>query len=860
MYDALLWLLVVEILGVIALPLTFNLFRRLPDRGLIFSKLLAILLSSYLLWLLGLTHLIPNSRYTIIAILVGLALVSFLVVRRRIPEIVSFIRRERAPLLTGELVFLGFYFLWLSVVSSAPAINHTEKPMDFAFLNSILRSTYFPPEDPWLAGHSISYYYFGHFMMAFLTKLTAIPSSISYNLSIALIPALVAAGAFSLVYNLVRLSGGAKRAAILFALAAPLFLVIIGNLEGVLEFGHARGWGSEGFWQWVSIKGIEGAQQGGSSIFPTDYLWWWRGTRVIDTVVDGVSLDYTITEFPFFSFLLGDLHAHVSSLPFLVLNLALGLNLFVSSDRLGLGWLRRNPWEVFAITLSLGSLAFINIWDFPVFALLLVGLVLVKSYGDWGGRFLSSLLHSLAVVGPVLVGAVVLYIPFYLTLDSQASGVMPVGDASTRPFFFFLVWGLFLLISGSFLVKQLWNVPGVGGLNPSLVATVLVLALLPFLLWAGVQLLALWTGWEAVISRLDGRGIGGEGVVGARFGKVLPGLAMAAIALYSMLLMVKNGGERATAFSMLPLAIAFYLLVGAELFYLVDFFNNRMNTVFKVYYQAWLFLAIVSAYGLYYLWSRPFDLPSIPSLVRRGQRGGGFPSLVRKGQRGGGFPSLVRKGQEESGGDGPQVLQAIRRLPVGIMRSWLRYGWVGLLAVLLAASLYYPVGAALDRTDNFGEGNTFDGLAFLKTTRPGEYEAIKWLRDQAAWGRIVEAVGDDYSEYGRISASTGLPTVLGWKGHEHQWRGSTKPFQGREDLVAQIYRGRDPERVERLLETHDIRYVYLGARERAKYGASQFHEFSAFLEPAFQAEGVVIYQRLSHREGGIPEGDDGRAG
>ena len=834
MYDALLWLLVVEILGVIALPLTFNLFRRLPDRGLIFSKLLAILLSSYLLWLLGLTHLIPNSRYTIIAILVGLALVSFLVVRRRIPEIASFIRRERAPLLTGELVFLGFYLLWLSVVSSAPAINHTEKPMDFAFLNSILRSTYFPPEDPWLAGHSISYYYFGHFIMAFLTKLTAIPSSISYNLSIALIPALVAAGAFSLVYNLVRLSGGARRAAILFALVAPMFLVIVGNLEGVLEFVHARGWGSEGFWQWASIKGIEGAQQGGSSIFPTDYLWWWRGTRVIDTVVDGVSLDYTITEFPFFSFLLGDLHAHVSSLPFLVLNLALGLNLFVSSDKLGLGWLRRNPWEVFAITLSLGSLAFINIWDFPVFTLLLVGLVLVKSYGDWGGRFWSSLLPSLAVVGPVLVGAVVLYIPFYLTLGSQASGVMPMGDESTRPFFFFLIWGLFLLISGSFLVKQLLNVPGVGGLHPGSVATVLVLALLPFLLWAGVQLLALWTGWEAVISRLDGRGIGGEGVVVARFGKVLPGLAIAAIALYSMLLMVKNGGERATAFSMLPLAIAFYFLVGAELFYLVDLFNNRMNTVFKVYYQAWLFLAIGSAYGLYYLSSRPFNLPSIPS--------------------------LVRKGQEGSGGDGPQALGAIRRLPVGIMRSWFRYGWVGLLAVLLAASLYYPVGAALDRTDNFGEGNTFDGLAFLNPTRSGEYEAIKWLRDQAAWGRIVEAVGDDYSEYGRISASTGLPTVLGWKGHEHQWRGSTKPFQGREELVAQIYRGRDPEQVERLLETYDIRYVYVGARERAKYGASQFHEFSAFLEPVFQAEGVVIYQRLSYREGGIPEGDDGRAG
>ena len=831
MYDALLWLLVVEVLGLIALPLTFSLFRRLPDRGLIFAKLLAILLSSYLLWLLGLTHLVSNSRYTIIGILVVLALVSFLVVRRRLPEIASFIRRERVPLLTAELVFLGFYFLWLSVVSSAPAINHTEKPMDFAFLNSILRSTHFPPEDPWLAGHSISYYYFGHFMMAFLTKLTAIPSSVSYNLSIALIPALVAAGAFSLVYNLVRLSGGATRVAILFALAAPAFLVVIGNLEGVLEFVHARGWGSEGFWEWVSIKGIEGAQEGGSSIFPRDYLWWWRGTRVIDTVVDGVSLDYTITEFPFFSFLLGDLHAHVSSLPFLLLNLVLGLNLFVSSDRLGLGWLRRNPWEAFVLTLSLGSLAFINIWDFPVFALLLVGLVLVKSYGDWNGRFLSSLLPSITVLAPVLVGAVVLYIPFYLTLGSQASGVLPVGEQSTRPFFFFLIWGLFLVVSGSFLLKQLWNVPGLGGLNPGPLATVLVIALLPFLLWTGVQLLALWTGWEAVISRLDGDSIGGEGAVWARFGKILPGLAIVVVALYSMLLLVKKGGERATAFSLLPLALAFYLLVGAELFHLVDLFGNRMNTVFKIYYQSWLFLAIVSAYGLYYLWRKPVNLPSIPSLVRRGQGGGG---------------------RREA-----KLLQALIRLPVGVLYGGMRYVWVILALMLFAASLYYPVGAVLDRR---GGGSTLDGLAFLNTTKSGEYEAIKWLRDEAAWGRIVEAVGDDYSEYGRISASTGLPTLLGWKGHEHQWRGSTRPFQGREELVAQIYRGRDSEQVESLLETHDIRYVYVGARERAKYGASQFHEFSSFLEPAFRGDGVVIYQRLLRSESGILEGDDGDPG
>ena len=815
MQHALIWLLSIEILGLIALPLAFSLFRRLPDRGLILSKILALLLLSYVLWILGLTQIIPNSFYTIVVILAVMALISALIVRGRWREILSFLHRERVPLLTSQLVFLGLYALWLSIVSSVPAINHTEKPMDFAFLNSILRSTHFPPEDPWLAGHSISYYYFGHFMMASISKLTAIPSNISYNLSISLIPALVGAGAFSLMYNLIRLSGARARSAILFALAAPVFIAIIGNLEGVLELVHARGWGSDGFWQWVSIKGLDSAQSGDPSVFPRDYLWWWRSTRVIDTVVDGISLDYTITEFPFFSFLLGDLHPHVSALPFIGLVLALSLNLFVSNEKMGLSWIRRYPWEVLALALCLGSLAFINIWDFPVFASLFVALVLVKGYGDWGGGIKQALLPSLYLLVPVLAVAVLLYIPFYSDLSSQASGVLPVGDVSTRPLFFFLIWGLFLVLSGTFLFRQLWATPGVTGRNPGTISAVLVITLIPFLLWAGIELLALWTGWNSLVDRLHGSTVGSVNTVGTRFGMLLPGMIIVGVSLYMALLRSKHGDERATTFVLLSLALAFYLLMGAELFRLVDLFGNRMNTVFKVYYQSWLLLAIVSAYGLYYVCSRP-------------------------------MPSLT----------GPsEVAITWLRAPAAILGKILHYGWIGMVMVLFLASMYYPVGAALDRAEST-DGNTLDGLAFLQRGSKGEYEAIRWLRDDAPWGRIVEAVGDDYSEYGRISASTGLPTVLGWKFHEQQWRGSTRPFQGREEQVEQIYSSADPEQVLALLDTYDIRYVYVGARERGKYGGGHLDKFSSFLQPVFQEEDVVIYERLHDEKGDLLEGND----
>jgi YYY domain-containing protein len=336
-------------------------------------------------------------------------------------------------------VFLGFFFLWLFIVSEAPAINHTEKPMDFGFMNSVLRSRYFPPEDPWLAGHSISYYYFGHFMMAFLAKLTGVASSVGYNLALVSLPALVGIGSFGLVYNLVRLSGGrsgyqTRPYAIGFALMAPVLVMVIGNLEGVLEFVRLQGWASDGFWRWVGIKGLEGGVSTGSGGFPDQPWWWWRATRVIDTLVDGRSLDYTITEFPFFSFLLGDLHPHVMSLPFLLLNLSLGLNLFLLPDSPGLGWLRRHGWELGACALFLGALAFINLVDFPVFAAILGLILLVRSYSAEKGDLPRAAGNVALVLGPVVVAAVVMFLPFYLTFNSQASGIGRLGEGKHQAF------------------------------------------------------------------------------------------------------------------------------------------------------------------------------------------------------------------------------------------------------------------------------------------------------------------------------------------------------------------------------------------------------------------------------------------
>ena len=797
MVDAFVWLLAVELLGVVALPLAFALFHRLPDRGYTLTKPLALGLFSYILWILGLTHFIPNTRLTIFAILALGAVASGWVWRRQWHDIWAFLRAERRMLLVAEGVFLGFFLLWLAIVSEVPAINHTEKLMDFGFMNAILQSQYFPPEDPWLAGHSISYYYFGHFMMAFLTKLTAVPPGVGYNLAVASIPALVGIGSFGLLYNLVRRSGAGRASAIGFGLVAPALVIVIGNLEGMLEFVHLRSWGGDGFWEWVGIKGLVGGEAAGSGAFPDQHLWWWRASRVIDTLVGGRSLDFTITEFPFFSFILGDLHAHVMSLPFLLLNLSLGLNLYLSPEPLGLGWLRRRWWELAAIALSLGALAFINIWDFPVFLAILGIIVLVKNYGDERGVLSRAADKAALVLVPVVVAAVVLFLPFYLTLDSQASGISRLGDESTRPFLFFLVMGLFTILGLSFLLRQIPGLARPSRADAHAVLALTVVTLTPVLLWAAIGLL---------ISPFD------DGIISAIFQMssrslwILPGLAIVGLAGFSVAQRVRLGREPVAGFPLLLLAVAFYLLVGVELFYVVDVFGNRMNTVFKVYYQSWLLLAIVGAYGLYYWQSHR-------------------PASISTGLR-------------------------YRR--IGLWAG--HYAWAGAVAMLLVASLYYSVGTALDRTGVLNqnhtlEDNTLDGLAFLQRSEPGEYAAIEWLRDQAPRGRIVEAVGDDYSDYGRVSASTGLPTVLGWKGHELQWRGTSAPYAGREEDVAQIYQSDEAEVARRLLERYDVRYVYVGDRERASYGSGQLSKFDGFMRIVFDQDGVVVYERMPLRLG-----------
>ena len=316
MIDAFWVYLTVQAIGLAAFPLAYILLNRLTDRGYFVSKALGILLLGYASWILSVLHVLPSVRLSIIGLLLVIGGFSGWYVWGRRREFKDFLISERKAILAGEALFLLFYVGWAIYRAYDPAIDHTEQPMDFAFFNASIQTSTGAPEDPWLRGHTVSYYYFGYWMMGVVSQLAGIASSVAYNLSLALIPALAAIAMFGLVYNLIRAEAARWTYAIAGGFAAVFLLIISTNLEGVLEFMRINSVGDQGFYDWVRIDGLDGPLAAPAETWaPQDNWWWFRATRVINTFDGSFGIDYTIQEFPFFSFMLGDLHPHVMSIP-----------------------------------------------------------------------------------------------------------------------------------------------------------------------------------------------------------------------------------------------------------------------------------------------------------------------------------------------------------------------------------------------------------------------------------------------------------------------------------------------------------------------------------------------------------------
>src|SRR3990172_2577767 len=251
------WWVASTVAGAAAFPIAWRVFDRLPDRGFGLSRTLGVLLGGYLLWLCASLGILRNNPGGAVAAMLMVGAGAILAGRGRWREMAGWLRANAGTVLAMETLFLVAFVAWAIVRAFNPEIVATEKPMELAFLNAILRSPQFPPQDPWLAGNAISYYYLGYVLLAWMTWLTGVSAGVAFNLGNALWFGLVAVGAYSAVFNLLGLRHGKRRR--LAALLGPLMVLIVGNLSGAFEVMHAQHWfwetqpdGSQSsdFWTW----------------------------------------------------------------------------------------------------------------------------------------------------------------------------------------------------------------------------------------------------------------------------------------------------------------------------------------------------------------------------------------------------------------------------------------------------------------------------------------------------------------------------------------------------------------------------------------------------------------------------------
>ena len=830
------WYILVTLLGWLTFPLAYRLFPALADRGYTLSRAFGLLLWGYVFWLFASLGLAQNN---IGGLLLGLVVLGGLsgwaIVKRQseivnrlspIPfghDVINWISENRRLVITTEILFLLAFGFMAFVRACNPEILGTEKPMELMFINGIMNSPVFPPRDLWLSGYSISYYYFGYVMTSMLALFTGTPATAAFNLMIALIFGLSAVGAYGILYNLLSNHQSKidnrqsqivnRKSKIAPSLLAPLFLLLMSNAEGFLEVLHMRGlfWkDGSNFWTWLDIPELRDAPSQTAAWIPERFWWWWRASRVIqDYDLQNSSTGDVISEFPAFSFILGDLHPHVLAMPFVLLAVAVALNLFLGGwkgkNDLYFGQLQVSKTGFFIISLMLGGLAFLNTWD-----ILIAGALIVFSYvlarvreAGWGWERLEDI-FLLGI--PMVLTAYVMYLPFFIGFDSQAGGFLPSFMYPTRGAQLWVMWGTLFVPLVAYLIYLRGNKTPAHWRAGIFASLGIVLALFVIMFAVGFLVLRLRPDLVQPLIQAQagdaGRFIADSMIRRlAHIGSLLTLLALLIPTLSFLFAdeaspssgspfiintadQVQEGPSlfrqgSGQSFALLLIFIGTLLILGPEFVYLRDNFNYRINTIFKFYYQAWVLLSIASAYGTIIL----------------------FQSLRRRMNR---------------------IFSV-------------------LFTFVLVVGLTYPTLGVFTRTNGFQPpfGYSLDDFDRVQRENPEEAGVILWLLS-APDGVIAEAVGGAYSAYARISIYTGLPTVLGWGNHEGQWR--EYALQGsRQQDIETLYTTPDWFIAQEIINRYDIRYIYIGGLERTTYPVNE-DKFKQFLKPVFQQGNVTIYE------------------
>lgn len=672
------WWLMVLILGLGYYPLGAVLFSALRDRGYIFSKVLGIGLAGFLTWVLVVCGAAKFTSGAVIAVTaVSMALCWILYIKKAEKKTL-----DLDLVLGEELIFLAFFLLWTYFAGFRPEAKGTEKFMDYGFMAALTRSDTLPARDLWYSAGNMNYYYGGQYYAVFLTKLSFTRIQETYNLMRTLVAAFAFVLPFNLVFHMIREIPRKVKAvpgwiAALGGLLAGAAVSLAGNMHYVLYglFGDV-----------FKLSGYE------------DY-WFPNSTRYIGH--NPLTDDQCIHEFPSYSFVLGDLHAHVVNVMFVLLTVGI-LYAWMKSIRE-----REEEGQVFSVKKLLlepaviacgvltGIFHWTNYWDFVIYTTAALICIFFTAMYRYRGQAKAVAAATVLQTAEVFVLGTLAALPFTSSFETMVSGIA-LSKYHTVLYQFLILWGL-----------------------PFALVLILLLAVL-------IKYLRAY------------RGPG-------RFREFFRRVSLSDT--FALILGICGIG----------------LVLIPELIYVRDIYENgyaRSNTMFKLTYQAFILFGMAMAYAIVRL-------------------------LLWKGRK------LART-----------------------------LGAAGLALVLLTCGYFgYSVKCWFGNVLDVSGYRCLDATAYLENVYPEDAAAIRWLNENVEGNPVVlEANGDSYSDYCRVSAMTGLPTVLGWYVHEWLWRGDTADLNEKSAEIQTIYTSGDREAVEELLEKYEVEYIFVGSCEREKYG------------------------------------------
>lgn len=730
------WWLLAGILGFCAMPLSGRLFSRFDDKGWIFSKALAVGLTGFLTWFLVSVKIIPFTTASCIGVVVVCAVFSFLLFSRQLKKGIDCLPAGHENLVFWEeVLFFAAFLLWTYLAGFRPQAYGTEKFMDYGFMEAMMRSTVLPARDLWYSEGHINYYYGGQYFAVFLTKLSATKVEVTYNL----MRAFVAGFAFAMPFSLVRQmtkdrlgskmvkcrksnsqksssqkgntpkSGSYKYIPAVSGLTAGIAVSIAGNMHYVVY--------AQILPLIQKLRGIEG-----------EGYWFPDATRYIGYNPDVP--DKTIHEFPCYSFVLGDLHAHVVNIMFVLLltGMLYAWMKIYREKKKNEEVSGRKFWaeqllmpHILLAGLFLGMFKWTNFWDFVIYFVVTGGVVLFTNIIRFEGRYKDYLLVTAAQAVEVIFLSYVAILPFTLQFETMVDGVA-LAKYHSLPHQMLILWGLPVILTVTFLVSLI-----------------------------------------------------SEKTKGKKKKN-----------LYQLMRSIHNSD----LFALIMGLCGIGLVLIPELVYVRDIYeqgNARANTMFKLTYQAYMLLGMTMAFVIYRIF-----------FVSR--------QKIAKALAGIGLFLLVWT----VGYFGESVT------------SWYGQVW---------------------------QSAQYEGLnatAFLEQDFPEDASAIRWLKKNIKGSPVVlEANGDSYTGFERVSAMTGLPTVLGWYVHEWLWRNDVADLNVKSADIKTIYTSADEKQVEALLAQYDVSYIFLGSKEREKYEDSLNEPIlRAICDVVFEDEvsGTCIFQ------------------